>query len=164
MLVNDFMKICTYTGQLFDVKNGAISDPNAHWEYNLSIDQVIDTWGYRTIKQVFSDMSQEGEELLTSYNTGIGDEPEDTDLTTINLILDTEPRVGDRVIINNHCVHSDWVGKVGTVTRVNDCVTRVNDCVTDTTLTIKLDIPIPDAPFEPTTQLTMLAYKFTLVN
>lgn len=157
MLVKDFMKLCTYTGQLFDVRNGEISDPNAHWEYNLTIDQVIDTWGYRTIKQVFSDMSQEGEELLTLYNEGIGEEPEDTDLTTINLILDTEPQLGDRVIINNKCVQPDWVGKTGTVT-------RVNDCVTDTTLTIKLDVPIPDAPFEPMKQITMMAYKFTLIN
>lgn len=153
MLVKDFLKIVNFEGQLFDVRNGSIQNTTAVWEYNLTNDMVYDAFGDCTIKQVFSDMSRQGAELLSDYENGFGEEPEDTELTTISIVLEDELQIGDRVIINECCQQPDWVNQTGEIVKINDIGAK-----------IKFDTPVPDEPFEPLTEITLYKYKFSVIS
>lgn len=153
MLVKDFLKIVLGETQLFDVRNGLISNDTAVWEYNLTLDEVYSIHGERKIHTVFSDMSQDGTELLADYEHGFGVEPEDYELTTISIVLEDDLKNGDHVVINDYCQQPTWVNQTGTLVEVNESTAR-----------IKFDKPVPDEPFPPLTDIVLLKYKFNVTH
>lgn len=148
MLVKELCKVMTWKNQLFDVRNGRISNEYAVWEYNLPLVDVVESFGERRVHQVFSDTTMEYEELMTDYLNGWVDEPETEELTNISIVLENELKEGDRVIINDLCDTIAWRGKVGTV-----------KAVTDTMVTITMDKRIPDGIFPPFDTLILYKYK-----
>lgn len=148
MLVKELCKVMTWKNQLFDVRNGRISNEYAVWEYNLPLVDVVESFGERRVHQVFSDTTMEYEELMTDYLNGLVDEPETEELTNISIVLENELKEGDRVIINDLCDTIAWRGKVGTVKGI-----------TDTMVSIKMDKKLPDGAFPYFDDLVLYKYK-----
>lgn len=148
MLVKDLCKVMTWEDQLFDVRNGLISNEAAVWEYSLQLVEVLERFGERRVHQVFSDTSVEHEQLMNEYLNGWEDEPELEELTTISIVLENELKEGDRVVINELCDTKAWRGKVGTVKGV-----------TDTMVSIKMDNKLSDDWFSPFDDVVLYKYK-----
>lgn len=90
MLVKDLCKVMTWDYQLFDVRNGLISNEDASWAFNLSLIEVLESFGERRVHQIFSDTTAEHEQLMIDYVNEWGDEPEPEELTTISIVLERE--------------------------------------------------------------------------
>ena len=148
MLVKDLCKVTTWKNQLFDVRNGLISNEAALWEYSLSLAEVLESFGERRVHQVFSDTTVDHDELMNKHFEGYADEPATEELTNISIVLANELEEGDRVVINELCDTKAWRGKVGTVKGV-----------TDTMVSIKMDRKLPDGVFPPFDTLVLYKYK-----
>lgn len=148
MLVKDLCKVTTWENQLFDVRNGLISNEAALWEYSLTLVEVLERFGERRVHQVFSDTTVDHDELMNNHFEGYADEPATEELTNISIVLANELEEGDRVVINDLCDTKAWRGKVGTV-----------KAVTDTMVTITMDKRIPDGIFPPFDTLILYKYK-----
>lgn len=115
MRVSELLRVCTWPNQMFDVRNGSIENDKSVWEYNLSHTDVLDMFGNRNVRQVFSDTTQEHDFLMSDYINGFSDEPENEELTTITIVLEDEFKFGDScyyksklrtkslVVCNRHC-------------------------------------------------------------
>lgn len=148
MLVKDLCKVTTWENQLFDVRNGLISNEAALWEYSLTLMEVLERFGERRVHQVFSDTTVDHDELMNNHFEGYVDEPVTEELTNISIVLTNELEEGDRVVINDLCDTKAWRGKVGTVKGV-----------TDTMVSIKMDNELIYDVLPPFDDLVLYKYK-----
>lgn len=115
MRVSELLRVCTWPNQMFDVRSGSIENDKSVWEYNLSHTDVLEMFGNRNVRQVFSDTSQEHAFLMSDYINEFSDEPDNEELTTISIVLEDEFQIGDRLIINRNCETRDLWYVSGTV-------------------------------------------------
>lgn len=153
MRVSELLRVCTWSNQHFDVRNGSIENDKSFWEYNLSHTDVLDMFGNRNVRKVFSDTTQEHDFLMNDYLNGWADEPENEELTTLSIVLEDEFQIGDRVMVNRNCEERDWWHVTGTVKRI-----------TDETILIELDEEIYDGHICNMKELILYKWKFDFLN
>lgn len=153
MKVSELLKLCTWQNQLFDVRNGSIENNEAIWFYNLGFLDVLDTFGNKTVKMIYSDTTQDHIVFMTDYIEGLTDEPENEELTNISIVLADELKIGDRIIVNRECDTKDWRYAVATVKHVGE------DMVTFVT-----DKSLSDGNFPRVNELTLYKYKVDLLE